>query len=263
MHFRFAAGAVLAILAFMSTAQAGSCPGNPGALGMGRVIVLDPSEHRRLGLMDYDETLPLQDHEVVLTFDDGPLPPNTDKVLDALAAECVKAHFFVVGEMAAAHPALMQREYREGHTIGTHTEHHRYMNRLTNEEAAKEISGAIAAVNKAIGPHVTPFFRFPYLEESRGKENVALRLGLTIWDTDVHASDWSKITPEQVAALALQRLERRKKGILMLHDIHERTALALPLLFAGLKARGYSIVQVIPADATHPKTVADPEEWTN
>ncbi len=125
----------------------------------------------------------------------------------------------------------MQREYREGHTIGTHTEHHPYLNRLSNEAAAREISDGIASVNKALGgPLATPFFRFPYLDESRGKEAVAIRLGLTIWSTDVHASDWERIAPQQVAAIALQRLERNKKGILMLHDIHERTALAVPLL---------------------------------
>src|SRR5208337_1415338 len=119
--------------------------------GTSRVIALDPSEHRRLGLQDYEETLPLQDHEVVLTFDDGPLPPSTAKILDALAAECVKAHFFIVGQMAKAYPALLQREYREGHTIGTHTEHHRYMNRLRADAATKEITDGIASVGKILG----------------------------------------------------------------------------------------------------------------
>lgn len=264
MLFRLAAAGAAAFLAFIAAAQAGPCPGNPGALGTSRVIALDPSEHRRLGLMDYEETLPLQDREVVLTFDDGPIAPSTAKVLDALAAECVKANFFVVGQMARSYPALLQREYREGHTIGTHTEHHPYLNRLSAEAASKEISDGIASANKALGgPFAAPFFRFPYLDESRGKEAVALRLGLTLWSTDVHASDWNRITPQEVANLALQRLEHNKKGILMLHDIHERTALALPLLFAGLKARGYSIVQVVSADKDRPKGAATPGHWTN
>ncbi|MGO9484820.1 MAG: polysaccharide deacetylase family protein [Rhodomicrobium sp.] len=263
MHYRSIAGAALAFLAFISAARAEPCQGNPGALGTSRIIALDPSKHRRLGLMDYDETLPLQDHEVVLTFDDGPLPPSTPKILDELAAECVKAHFFIVGEMAKAYPSLVQREYSEGHTIGTHTEHHRYMNRISNGEAAKEISDGIASVNGIIGPHAAPFFRFPYLDESRAKEDIALKLGLVIWSTDFHANDWDRISPEQVAALALSRLEHNKKGILMLHDIHERTAAALPLLFAGFKKRGYRIVQVVPADAAHPETAASPREWTN
>ena len=94
----------------------------------------EPDHRRHLGApadrtLQYRETLPLEDHEVVLTFDDGPLPPYTPKVLDALAAECVKATFFIVGQQAEAYPDLLRREYREGHTIGTHTEHHRYLNR--------------------------------------------------------------------------------------------------------------------------------------
>jgi peptidoglycan/xylan/chitin deacetylase (PgdA/CDA1 family) len=175
----------------------------------------------------------------------------------------VKAHFFVVGQMARAHPALVQREYREGHTIGTHTEHHPYLNRLSADAAANEISDGIASVNKALGgPLAAPFFRFPYLEPRASKDAIALRLGLTIWSTDFHASDWNRLSPDQVAALALARLERARKGILLLHDIHERTALALPLLLSELKRRGYRVVHAIPADAAHPKTPASPEQWT-
>lgn len=256
---------VAALLAFAlsSAAKAEPCNGRPDALGTSRTIAIDPSEHRRLGLMDYDETLPLQDHEVALTFDDGPLPPHTNKVLDALAAECVKAHFFIVGQMARAHPALVQREYREGHTIGTHTEHHPYVNRLSADAAAKEISAGIASVNKALGgPVAAPFFRFPYLEAKPAQEAFALRLGLTIWSTDLHASDWTRLSPDQVASLALARLERARKGILMLHDIHERTALALPLLLSELKKRGYRVVQVVPADGAYPATPANSGQWT-
>ena len=194
MILRSIASAALAALAFASASQAGTCPGKPEALGTARVIALDPSEHRRLGLMEYDETLPLADHEVVLTFDDGPIPPSTPKVLDALAAECVKATFFVVGEMARAHPALLRREFDEGHTIGTHTEHHPYLNRLPADAATREISGGIASVNKVLGgPFAAPFFRFPYLEPKAAQDALALKLGLTVWSTDIHANDWDRL----------------------------------------------------------------------
>ena len=82
----------------LAAASAGECPGNPNALGTSRTIVVDPRDHSRIGTMDYAETLPLADHEVVLTFDDGPIPPYTSKVLDILAAECVNATYFIVGE---------------------------------------------------------------------------------------------------------------------------------------------------------------------
>src|SRR5215475_7571915 len=81
-----------------------ACPGHPDALGTSRTLVVDPAEHGRIGTMQYRESLPLEDKEVVLTFDDGPIPPRTSAVLDILAANCVKATFFIVGQMATAHP---------------------------------------------------------------------------------------------------------------------------------------------------------------
>ena len=85
-------------------ASAVDCPGNPGALGTSRTLAVDPKEHPRIGTMQYEETLPLQDHEVVLTFDDGPLPRNSNQILAILASQCVKATFFTVGLMARSFP---------------------------------------------------------------------------------------------------------------------------------------------------------------
>src|SRR5882757_8993090 len=85
-------------------ASAADCPGNPGAIGTSRTLVVDPREHPRIGTMQYAETLPLQDHEVVLSFDDGPLPPHSSQVLAILASQCVKATFFTVGRQARENP---------------------------------------------------------------------------------------------------------------------------------------------------------------
>ena len=117
--------AIVAITVLMAGAVGASeCPGNPNAIGTSRTIVVDPVEHPRLGSLQYRETLPLEDHEVVLTFDDGPLPPKTNHVLDTLAHECVKATFFLVGEMATNYPDLVHRIEAAGHSIGTHTQSH-------------------------------------------------------------------------------------------------------------------------------------------
>src|SRR5580692_8353700 len=99
MRSSVAAFVLAASMAGIGAAQAAECPGNPNALGVSRTIAVDPTEHPRLGTLQYDESLPLNDHEVVLTFDDGPLQPYTNRVLDTLAAECVKATFFLVGRM--------------------------------------------------------------------------------------------------------------------------------------------------------------------
>jgi peptidoglycan/xylan/chitin deacetylase (PgdA/CDA1 family) len=201
---------------------------------------------------------------VVLTFDDGPIPPNTDKVLDALAAECVKATFFVVGEMARAHPAALQRAYREGHTIGTHSEHHARLDRMTADKAEKEISDGLASAAQALGDKnaVAPFFRFPYLDHTDAAEQRAMKLGLSIWSIDFHASDWTRINAEKVEALALSRLEEKKKGVLLLHDIHERTAVAVPVLLRELKKRGYRVVHVVPASGAVAKIEEKPDAKT-
>ena len=74
--------------------------------------------------MQYTQALPLNDHEVVITFDDGPLPPYSNIILDTLASQCVKATYFLIGRMAHQYPSIVRRIYNAGHTIGTHTENH-------------------------------------------------------------------------------------------------------------------------------------------
>jgi hypothetical protein len=132
----FAAALALSLLA--DPAGAATCT-NPAALGTARVLQLDPAQYRRVGTVQYPRTLPLAPGEVVLTFDDGPLPSTTGRVLDALAAECVRATFFVVGQMAHANPDWVQRVFDDGHTIATHTQSHRAMfSNLPFETAVSE-----------------------------------------------------------------------------------------------------------------------------
>src|SRR5262249_61892241 len=87
----------------------GNCPGHPGALGTSRALALDPAQYPRVGRMQYPDTLPLNDKEVVLTFDDGPSPHYSNEILDILASQCVKAIYFMVGEMARSYPAIVRR----------------------------------------------------------------------------------------------------------------------------------------------------------
>src|SRR6476469_9165812 len=116
----------LGMLAFIPAqiALAADCPGNPGAIGTSRTLVVDPKEHPRIGTMQYAETLPLADHEVVLTFDDGPLPRYSNQILEILASRCVKATFFLVGRQANANPEGVRKVRNAGHTVATHTQNH-------------------------------------------------------------------------------------------------------------------------------------------
>src|SRR4029079_3496069 len=127
-------------------ALAADCPGNRNALGTSRTLAVDPREHPRIGTMQYPETLPLRDHEVVLTFDDGPLPRNSNKILAILAEQCVKATFFEIGLMAKASPEGIRKLRDAGHTIGTHTQDHPLsMNHMSTERAKQEIDAGIAS----------------------------------------------------------------------------------------------------------------------
>src|SRR5262249_56214308 len=108
--------------------------------------------------------LPLKDHEVVITFDDGPLPPYTNVILDTLASQCVKATYFVVGQMAHSYPYLVRRIYNAGHTVGTHSLHHPLgFERLTLPRVKQEVEGGIAYVDAAMGDPkpFAPFFPIP------------------------------------------------------------------------------------------------------
>lgn len=261
--FRFAAIG-LATLALCAPAAAKNCPGNPHAIGTSRTIVVDPTEHRKIGTMNYAETLPLVDKEVVLTFDDGPLPPYTDRILDILAAECVKATYFIVGTMARANPGLVRRVHEHGHTVGTHSMSHPLRFRaLTLDEAKAQVDGGIAATAAALGDakKLAPFFRFPGFGHSAPVEAYAASRGLMVWGADAPADDWLRLGAHEVAKRAVRRLEGKGKGILLLHDIHQRTVDALPILLKELKANGFRIVHVQHATPTRPATVTAAADW--
>jgi peptidoglycan/xylan/chitin deacetylase (PgdA/CDA1 family) len=245
-------------------AYAQDCPGNPNALGVSRTIVVDPAEHPRIGSFQYPETLPLRDKEVVLTFDDAPRPIYTAKVLDILKANCLKATYFIIGSHAKEFPKVVQRIQAEGHTIGTHSmKHPLTFNRMSPERLAQEIDAGIDAIAGALGDEtlIAPFFRIPGLLRSDAVDTYLQSVGLMVWSTDVMAHDWKRIKPEGIIRRAIDRLDAKGKGVLLLHDIHERTATALPSLLLELKARGYRIVHVVPATPELPATPSETQEW--
>jgi peptidoglycan/xylan/chitin deacetylase (PgdA/CDA1 family) len=246
------------------TATAADCPGHPDALGTSRTLVVDPREHTRIGTMQYPETLPLEDHEVVLSFDDGPLPRNSNQVLDILASQCVKATFFEIGQMARTYPQGVRKLRDAGHTIGTHTQNHPLtMNRMPIERARQEIDDGIASVKAALGDDaaLAPFLRIPGLERAAAVEDYLASQGIQTWSADFPADDWRHISSSKVYDLAMQRIEAKGKGILLLHDIQARTVAALPRILNELKARGYRIVHVVPATPERPATPTEPQQW--
>jgi peptidoglycan/xylan/chitin deacetylase (PgdA/CDA1 family) len=245
-------------------ATAADCPGHPDALGTSRILYVDPTEHRLLGTMQYRETLPLAHKEVVLTFDDGPIPPYSARVLETLASQCVKATYFLVGSMARAHPDMVRRIAADGHTIGTHSQNHPLsFHKMPLANAEREINDGIASVGAALGGEdkVAPFFRIPGLLRVDQVESFLATRHIMTWSADFPGDDWKKIGAQEIVNRSLARLEAKGKGVLLLHDIQPATVLALPILLGELKARGYKVVHVMPASAAHPKTQTVAAQW--
>ncbi len=194
------------------------------------------------------------DQEVALTFDDGPDPRWTPKVLDVLKAEHVPAAFFVLGSEASQHPLLLERIYREGHEIGNHTWSHPDISRLSPRELQMElnVTGRLLAALLGVKPLL---FRPPYSidvepeddEEARPIE-AAQAMGYLTVGSRIDPLDWSiapKRSAKQIVDGVLADLE--KGNIILLHDgggNREETLRALPLMIHELRDRGYSFVPV-------------------
>lgn len=260
------AGAALALCGVPALAAAPSCP-NPNALGTSRDLVVGGGI--RVGLKSYPQTLDLADHEVVLTFDDGPWPATTPRILDVLEANCVKATFFLIGRNAAAAPGLVRREVADGETVGHHTWSHPAvtLRGLSEEAAQADIDRGIAADDKAAygassGVPRVPFFRFPGFGDSPALLDRLASRNIAVFGADLWASDWIPMTPEEELHLLLARLDKAGRGIILLHDIKKQTADMLPSFLAALKAGGYRVVHMVPGPgptATRPA----PAGWTS
>jgi peptidoglycan/xylan/chitin deacetylase (PgdA/CDA1 family) len=244
-------GITLAASMTWSVALAADCP-RKGTLGTSRILSVDAATTPRVGLKNFPQTLPLEDHEVVLTFDDGPWPPTTPRVLVALARECVRATFFLIGKPASEHPALVRRIAAEGHTIGHHTWLHRSLKQIPASETREEIDRGIAADEMALHGVATttpstPFFRFPGFETTPATLDLLQSRGIAVFGADLWANDWDPMTPSHELKLLTDRLKAARKGIILLHDPQAHTAAMLPAFLRYLKDHHYRVVHLVPA----------------
>ena len=245
---------VLALTAALAPAAAAEC--GPDKLGVSRVQTVGTEGGLDVGWKSYRDTLPLADHEVILTFDDGPDPATTPAVLEALKAQCVRATFFAIGRNADEYPKLMRREVEEGHNVAYHTYTHpqptlRYM--APAVARADILKGVIAVERNAYGEDFAggepddlskikmhaPFFRFPGFADTADLKAWFAKNNVAIFGVDLWASDWIEMTPESELKLVFSRLDKARKGMLLLHDNRPWTAQMLPRFLEALKARGY------------------------
>jgi peptidoglycan-N-acetylglucosamine deacetylase len=223
------------------------------ALGTHRVMKVETAGGLEVGVRSFPKTLELAPHEVVLTFDDGPHPGPTDHVLDALARECVRATFFLIGRNAHGAPALARRTLAEGHTVAHHSNTHPMtLADLPLDKALADIEAGFSAVDHALygaydGRPRTPFFRFPGFGSSPALLQHLAGRGIGVFGCDFWVSDWNDMTPEAQLALALRRLERAQGGIILFHDPRPQTAAMIPAFLRELKRRDYKVVHIEPA----------------
>jgi len=215
------------------------------ALGVARILEVDPTGGPWFGAPYGDPNL-LSPKEVVLTFDDGPSPADTREILSALAKECTKATFFMVGEMVALYPEIVKEVADQGHTIGTHSWSHPNLARLSLSDVKQEIEATFDEVQKASPQPVAPFFRYPYLSSSKITVDYLKSRNIGQFAIDIDSSDWRVRSAKAVVDSIMAGLRSKGRGIILMHDIHKWTADALPEVLARLKADGYKVVQLEP-----------------
>jgi peptidoglycan-N-acetylglucosamine deacetylase len=271
------AAALTALLAGILAAEAETC--GPDKLGTARVAEVGTEGGLEVGLKTYPQTIPLADHEVILTFDDGPAAKTTPEILNALADQCVRATFFDIGRDAEELPEIARREVLDGHTVAHHTYSHPQPTLRSMSDAAARadlLKGMIAVEKAAYGQDFSagepkdlkdlklhaPFFRFPGFADTEDLRQWLSANNVGIFGVDLWASDWIKMTPEQELHLVMSRLDGLGRGMLLLHDSHQWTADMVPMLLRELKAKGYRVVHMVAGPGTGP-TAPAPKGWSS
>ena len=202
--------------------------------------------------------------KVVLTFDDGPHPEYTRKILDALQASDVPAAFFLVGNRLRGNRDLVRRMQTEGHEIGSHSYSHAHLRARSETLVALELNMFQRAFSSLTG-HSTLLFREPY-QRSDGPLSLAqaepmLRAqaaGYFYVGSDITPPDWTDISAEEITAKVLEELQEDGGNVIVLHDAgndRSETVRAVPLIIAELRARGYEFVSLASLLALEPSAL--------
>lgn len=179
---------------------------------------------------------------VAMTFDDGPHPQNTPRLLNMLRARNIRATFYVIGQNVDRHPHIVRRIVSEGHEIGNHTYTHRKLTSLGSSEVSREMERTQTAIVKAAG--VKPrTMRPPYgALRTDQRQAVFSRFGYPTIMWSVDPQDWKRPGPSVVSSRILSKTNNG--AIILAHDLHKPTIDAMPRTFDGLLSKGYKFVTV-------------------
>jgi len=191
---------------------------------------------------------------IAITFDDGPHPQNTPRLLDILAQRNIKATFYVIGRSVDLHPGVLRRTVAEGHEIGNHSHTHRLLSKLGDADVRQEMQRCQDAIGRAAG--VRPrTMRPPYgglLQRQRELVHEEFGYPTILWSVD--PLDWKRPGPSVVASRILSATTAG--GIVLAHDLHSQTVDAMPATLDGLLKRGFKFVTVSQLIAMKTETTA-------
>jgi peptidoglycan-N-acetylglucosamine deacetylase len=200
-----------------------------------------PSDFSRNAGVTFSRVL-VSGNYIAMTFDDGPHPQNTPRLLDILAARNIKATFYVIGRSVNLHPGVLRRTVAEGHEIGNHSQTHRLLSKLSDSELRQEMQRCQDAVGSAAGVRMRTM-RPPYgglLQSQRELVHREFGYPTVLWSVD--PLDWKRPGPSVVTSRILSGTTAG--GIVLAHDLHSQTVDAMPATFDGLLRKGFKFVTV-------------------
>jgi len=223
-----------------------TCAKRTDVLGTARTIEIDPTGGPIFGTLQSFKALPLKDKELVLTFDDGPHPVNTPKVLNALAEHCVQATFFMVGAFAQIRPEIVDAVAARGHLIANHTWSHEILTRVPHERAVWQMTRGQQALEKLVPQDgvLAPYFRFPGLAWTSAMHQELAARNVAVLSADIGTDDWRRITGAEMVKRAKRYITAAGSGIVIFHDTRSITGENLGTLLDWMHDEGYSIVHV-------------------
>jgi peptidoglycan/xylan/chitin deacetylase (PgdA/CDA1 family) len=243
LYLLLAAGAVTAAVAWAPFRGAGAMAGALFALFA--LLALDAFHPRVALFMPSLHRIPQRGSEgtIALTFDDGPVRPYTQQILDVLDRYGVKATFFCIGDNIGDDPGLAREIARRGHTLGSHTQTHRSLLLAGAATVAREIDDAQATIRRHCGLEAR-YFRCPKGYKSPVVAALLRRRGLRLVGYGYPIWDVQNPPPAELVERVLRRA--RPGDVIVMHDGHARArpgrrdslVAALPAIIEGLLARG-------------------------
>ena len=198
---------------------------------------------------DAGSSLPVRRKCMALTFDDGPYPPYTGRLLDVLKEKKIRATFFLVGDQARLHPDLVRRMVDEGHTVGLHAFRHRDFLKLTEEEKEKDLQQGKEILQSITGKKPN-YWRPPHGFRDNSVMKIALAKDLQVVNWSVIPRDWTGIDKQEIYNRVIDKAE--DGAIVLLHDgdsplyraSRQATVDAVGPLIDSLREKGYHLVSL-------------------